>query len=82
MPLTIGGVARGAPTVGCMATALRHAFVAAGRLGHGWVGPDHVLLALLRADRPSTPRDVLEELGLDHGDVARRLHVALLDASP
>lgn len=53
-----------------------------GRLGHQWVGPDHVLLAVLRDDRPSTARDVLHELSLDHAEAERRMLAGLLDALP
>jgi hypothetical protein len=61
---------------------MRDGFAEAGRLGHQWVGPEHVLLALLREDRPSTARDVLYEFGLDHAGAERRMLAGLLDAQP
>ncbi len=61
---------------------MRDAFAEAGRLGHQWVGPEHVLLAMLRDDRPSTARDVLHELGLDHAGAERRMLAGLVDAQP
>jgi hypothetical protein len=58
------------------------AYAEAGRLGHQWVGPNHLLLALLRDDRPSTAQTVLHELGLAHGDAERRFVASLVDGEP
>jgi hypothetical protein len=60
----------------------RDAFAEAGRLGHQWVGPGHLLLALLRDDRPSVARTVLHELGLTHAEAERRFVASLLDGEP
>jgi hypothetical protein len=58
------------------------AFEQAKAVGHGWVGPDHFLLALLA--NPSTATDVLKGLGVTYqtvfvrertiGDLGRSSH--------
>ena len=47
------------------------AFKEARELDHGWVGPEHFLLALL--SKPSVATDVLEELGMTYNGLAEYL---------
>ena len=54
--------------------ALELTFRAALRLGHNYIGTEHVLLALLELEDDDGP---LHRLGLDHADVERRV-VAML----
>lgn len=65
-----------------MLAVLGGALAEATRLGHQWVGPEHVLLALLRDDRPCIAQDVLHGLGLTHAEAERRFVGGLLDAEP
>lgn len=37
----------------------------AGRLGHGWMGPEHTLLGILRGDPDDVARRALEQAGVD-----------------
>ena len=55
-------------------TALRLSQAAAGELGHGYVGTEHLLLGLMR-ERSGTAHRVLEEAGLTDsqmGEIIRR----------
>jgi Clp amino terminal domain, pathogenicity island component len=57
-------------------------FALAGQFGHQWVGPEHVLLAILDDSRPSLARVVLNELGVTRSAVEAWFLGSLLDASP
>jgi hypothetical protein len=61
---------------------MRDSFDEAQRLGHQWVGPEHVLLAILDDTRPSIARSVLNEFGVTHRAVESGFLATLLDASP
>ena len=52
---------------------LRRSFDQAQRLGQGWCGPEHVLLALLDPPGPTVAATVLREAGLTAEAVAERL---------
>jgi Clp amino terminal domain, pathogenicity island component len=54
---------------------LQTAFSEAARLGHQWVGPEHVVLAILDDGCPSIARSVLNDLGLTH-DVSEERFLA------
>jgi ATP-dependent Clp protease ATP-binding subunit ClpA len=47
---------------------MQQAFDEAMRLGHGWVGPEHILLALLST--PSVASEVLAERGIAYEEIA------------
>jgi hypothetical protein len=59
-----------------------NAFDQARRLGHQWVGREHVVLALLDDGRPSGARDVLNELGVRYAEYRDLFAAALLKSSP
>ena len=61
--------------------ALRRAWSKSARLGHQWVGPQHILLAILR-DSSTTACRVLNELGLDYAIGETEFATSLLNGSP
>jgi hypothetical protein len=63
-------------------TVLHDSFAEAQRLGHQWVGPEHVLLAILDDLRPSVARTVLNELGATHQAAESWFLASLLVGSP
>ena len=50
--------------------------------GHSWVGPDHLLLAILNAPAPTTASQVLGELGITYEGVSARAPRADSDDPP
>ena len=63
-------------------TALHRAFSEAIKLGHQWVGPDHIILAVLNGPTDSVARRALEGLGLSYGTYQDQLQSSLLDNEP
>jgi Clp amino terminal domain, pathogenicity island component len=63
-------------------TVLRDSIDEAQRLGHQWVGPEHVLLAILDHTRPSLARSVLNDVGATHRSAESHLLASLLAATP
>ena len=66
---TVWAVSR--PTADRVPALLFRAFKEAKDLDHGWVGPEHLLLALLA--RPSVATDVLAALGMTYDGLAEYL---------
>lgn len=58
------------------------AYAQAARLGHQWVGPEHILLAILDEGQPSLARSVLDEFGVTHDRVRERFLASLLNGTP
>jgi hypothetical protein len=56
------------------------AFEVAERLGHGWVGPEHALLAILLGPEDDPAARALREAGLEAAAVERRLQE--MDSAP
>jgi hypothetical protein len=61
---------------------LHDACLEAARLGHQWVGPEHVTLAILDEQRPSIARGVLNDLGLTHHHLEESFLASLLNGTP
>jgi hypothetical protein len=62
--------------------ALQNALEQAVRLGHQWVGPEHVVLALLDERHPSPTRSKLFELGFTSRSYEDRFLASLLACDP
>lgn len=71
-----------AGTLPSVLSALQGALSEAVRLGHQWVGPEHVVLALLDDRHPSPARSVLIERGFDHDRYEDWFLASLLDSDP
>lgn len=54
----------------------------AARLNHGWVGPEHVLLAILARPTESVAAAVLNELGITHERFSERLVAEIASGDP
>ena len=67
---------------GRVLTVMLGACAQAARLGHQWVGPEHVLLAILDEGRPSLACSVLNDLGLTHDRAEESFLGSLLNATP
>ena len=63
-------------------SALQGALSEAVLLGHQWVGPEHVVLALLDDRHPSPARRALIERGFDHDRYREGFLASLLDGDP
>jgi hypothetical protein len=62
--------------------AVAGAFREAAALGHGWVGPEHVFLAILALADDSPSCVVLARLGIGHDEYARDLAAAISASDP
>jgi hypothetical protein len=71
-----------AGTLPSVSSALQRALREAVRLGHQWVGPEHVVLALLDDQHPSPARTELIDRGLEHDRYRDRFLASLLDGDP
>ena len=69
-------------TVPPVLSALQGALSEAALLGHQWVGPEHVVLALLNDRHPSPARRALIERDFDHDSYRDRFLASLLDGDP
>ncbi len=63
-------------------SVLAAAFAEAGRLGHHWVGSEHFLLALARADEQSPAGQALRAAGATHAVLAEKLEWVLANTDP
>lgn len=77
LPAAVEEVPALIPYDGGAKKVLELTFRAALRLGHNYIGTEHVLLALLELEEEGGP---LAQLGLDHDDVEQRI-VAMLAAA-
>ncbi|MEO8265409.1 MAG: Clp protease N-terminal domain-containing protein [Ilumatobacteraceae bacterium] len=65
-----------------MLPSFRDAIAEATARGHQWVGGEHLMLALVRDDRPTQARQVLLELGIRYDIVSNSLSECWLNTDP
>lgn len=68
-------------TVGPVMT-MQNAIVEAACLGHQWVGPEHVLLAILNEQPPTLAREALNDVGITYDQTRKRFLASLLVGQP
>ena len=68
-------------TVGPVMT-MQNAIVEAACLGHQWVGPEHVLLAILNEQPPTLAREALNDVGITYEQTRKRFLASLLVGQP